>query len=69
MSDYPVVQEPMTTDHSPDPREQLWVEQAQQGDLAAFNFIVERYQKLAYNLALRMLVSGTERYTRCGSPI
>ena len=35
--------------------ERLWVEQAQRGDLAAFNAIVERYQKQAYNLAFRML--------------
>ena len=38
-----------------DPQEQSWVSQAQQGDLAAFNAIVERYQQIAYNLALRML--------------
>ena len=37
------------------PMERLWVEQAQRGDLAAFNAIVERYQKQAYNLAFRML--------------
>ena len=35
--------------------EQAWVRQAQQGDLSAFNAIVERYQQAAYNLALRML--------------
>ena len=45
----------MATDFSADPTERLWVEQAQRGDLAAFNAIVERYQRQAYNLALRML--------------
>ena len=38
-----------------DPDEQEWVALAQGGDLAAFNAIVERYQTLAYNVALRML--------------
>ncbi|MDA1036118.1 MAG: sigma-70 family RNA polymerase sigma factor [Chloroflexi bacterium] len=38
-----------------DAQEQTWVSQAQQGDLLAFNAIVERYQQFAYNLALRML--------------
>ena len=38
-----------------DAQEQTWVKQAQQGDLVAFNAIVERYQQMAYNLALRML--------------
>ena len=28
---------------------------AQQGDLVAFNAIVERYQRIAFNLALRMM--------------
>ena len=28
---------------------------AQQGDLVAFNAIVERYQRMAFNLALRMM--------------
>jgi len=35
--------------------ERGWVERAQQGDLVAFNAIVERYQRYAFNLALRML--------------
>ena len=35
--------------------EQEWVRRAQEGDLVAFNAIVERYQRHAYNLALRML--------------
>ncbi len=38
-----------------DAQEQAWVVQARQGDLVAFNAIVERYQQMAYNLALRML--------------
>ena len=45
----------MVTEHPLDPSERLWVERAQQGDLAAFNAIVERYQRLVYNVALRML--------------
>ena len=36
-------------------QEQAWVVQALEGDLVAFNAIVERYQRMAYNLALRML--------------
>jgi RNA polymerase sigma-70 factor (ECF subfamily) len=35
--------------------ERGWVERAQQGDLVAFNAIVKRYQRYAFNLALRML--------------
>ena len=35
--------------------EQDWVSQAQEGNLVALNAIVERYQRFAYNLALRML--------------
>ena len=31
------------------------VESCKQGDLCSFNELVERYQKMAYNLALRML--------------
>ena len=51
----------VTTPQDADPRsrtdaqEQTWVSQAQQGDLLAFNAIVERYQQVSYNLALRML--------------
>lgn len=36
-------------------QEQVWVTQALEGDLVAFNAIVERYQQVAYNLSLRML--------------
>ena len=36
-------------------QESAWVAQALEGDLVAFNAIVERYQQPAYNLALRML--------------
>jgi RNA polymerase sigma factor (sigma-70 family) len=36
-------------------QEQAWVAQALEGDLVAFNAIVERYQQIAYNLSLRML--------------
>ncbi|MEK9660093.1 MAG: sigma-70 family RNA polymerase sigma factor [Chloroflexota bacterium] len=32
-----------------------WMRQAQQGDLASFNALVERHQDAAYGLALRML--------------
>ena len=35
--------------------EQQWAARARSGDLVAFNAIVERYQAMAYNLALRML--------------
>jgi len=35
--------------------EELLVERSRQGDLAAFNALVERYQKLVYNFCLRML--------------
>ena len=45
----------MATDNTIDPTEHLWIQQAQQGDLTAFNAIVERYQRLAYNLAFRMM--------------
>ena len=45
----------MSTGNTTDPAERLWVQRAQQGDLAAFNAIVERYQRPAYNLAFRML--------------
>jgi RNA polymerase sigma-70 factor (ECF subfamily) len=40
---------------SGDSDEQEWVRLAQGGDLAAFNAIVERYQRMAFNLALRMM--------------
>jgi RNA polymerase sigma-70 factor (ECF subfamily) len=47
---------------SPDPgrerqaaEELAWALSAKQGDLVAFNAIVERYQRYAYNLALRMV--------------
>lgn len=35
--------------------EHRWIRAAQDGDLAAFNQIVERYQSLAYNVAYRSL--------------
>ena len=35
--------------------ERAWAERARDGDLDAFNAIVERYQQHAYNLALRMV--------------
>jgi RNA polymerase sigma-70 factor (ECF subfamily) len=35
--------------------EQRWVRAAQNGDLQAFNLLVERYQTLAYNVAYRTL--------------
>jgi RNA polymerase sigma-70 factor (ECF subfamily) len=35
--------------------EQRWVRAAQNGDLEAFNHLVERYQTLAYNVAYRTL--------------
>lgn len=35
--------------------DQRWVTRAREGDLAAFNLLVERYQRLAYNIALRMV--------------
>lgn len=35
--------------------ERVWAERAREGDLDAFNAIVERYQQHAYNLALRMV--------------
>lgn len=38
-----------------DDSEAQWVAGAQRGDLAAFNAIVERHQRSAYNLALSML--------------
>ena len=36
-------------------QEAVWVAQALKGDLVSFNAIVERYQQVAYNLAVRML--------------
>ena len=35
--------------------EQRWIRAAQQGDVSAFNQLVERYQGLAYNVAYRTL--------------
>ena len=53
------------SDPTPDDERQ-WVTRARDGDLAAFNAIVERYQQLAYNVALRMLhdPSGAEDATQ-----
>ena len=45
-----------TSDGRPDDSdEQQWVRLAQQRDLAAFNAIVERYQRMAFNLAVSMM--------------
>ena len=45
-----------TSDGRPDDSdEQQWVRLAQQRDLAAFNAIVERYQRMTFNLAVRMM--------------
>lgn len=41
----------------PEQDEPLLIERAQQGDLAAFNCLVESYQRAVYNLCLRMLSS------------
>ncbi len=38
--------------------EQTLVEAAQNGDLAAFNTLVERYQQQAYNVAMRIVGDG-----------
>ena len=35
--------------------EERWIRSAQQGDVSAFNQLVERYQSLAYNVAYRTL--------------
>ena len=48
---------PVTSASTPDRDELEWTLRAQEGDLVAFNAIVERYQTRAYNLALRMLRS------------
>lgn len=45
----------MTTPDYNESDDQLLAQRAQGGDLAAFNAIVERHQKHAYNLALSML--------------
>ncbi len=45
----------MPPDNPPDTNERQWAQQAQQGDLQAFNSIVARYERPAYNLALHML--------------
>ncbi len=48
---------PVTSQSTPDRDDLEWARRAQEGDLVAFNAIVERYQTRAYNLALRMLRS------------
>ena len=48
---------PGTSASTTDQDELAWVSRAQDGNLVAFNAIVERYQTRAYNLALRMLRS------------
>ena len=40
--------------------EQVWLDQARQGDKAAFGKIIEAYQKPVYNLAYRMLNNSGE---------
>lgn len=40
--------------------EQIWLEQARQGDKAAFGKIIEAYQTPVYNLAYRMLNNAGE---------
>ena len=48
---------PVTSPSTPGQDDLEWARRAQDGDLVAFNAIVERYQARAYNLALRMLRS------------
>jgi len=40
---------------SPTHREQAWIQEAREGDLAAFERLVEAYQRPVYNLTYRML--------------
>lgn len=40
--------------------EQVWLEQARQGDKAAFGMLIEAYQAPVYNLAYRMLNNARE---------
>lgn len=41
-------------------QEQVWLEEARQGDKAAFGFLIEAYQTPVYNLAYRMLNNSGE---------
>lgn len=40
--------------------EQVWLDQARQGDKAAFGMLIEAYQKPVFNLAYRMLRNARE---------
>ena len=45
----------MSAERAPTPDEEALVDRSQRGDLQAFNTIVERYERVVYNLALRMV--------------
>lgn len=49
----------MSQARAPDPVEEALVARSQEGDLEAFNTIVEQYQGRMYNLSLRMLGDQT----------